>query len=310
MRIQTKLTTCKNNLLKYGGIALLVSAFFLFIGVLIFSSAFSLLSFEKCVAVVDIDNEITTQTIPATIFSPGLVGSEEMAKSIREINERDDIGAVVFVINSPGGSVVATREIYFAIKELKKPKVAYFREIATSGAYYLSSGADYIISEPNALTGSIGVIITLGDMSELFEKVGINITTIKSGEHKDIGSFSRKITKKEEQILQTLVDEIFLEFKSIILENRGALLNKQTFEEILDGRVLSGRQAEKIGLVDELGEKRDAIKKAALLANISSEKPKICEVASLSKSSGGLFDMRSVLSVLFPKNTKTSVKYE
>ncbi len=235
--------------------------------------------------------------------------SEEIAASIRKLDSRDDVGAVVVVVNSPGGSVVATREIYDAVKGLEKPKVAYFREVAAAGAYYVSSAADYIISEPNALTGSIGVIMTLSDMSGLFEKIGLNMSAIKSGEAKDIGSFARPMTEKERHILQALVDEIFSEFKSIVLENRGSRLNMEKFNEILDGRVVSGRQAKEIGLVDELGNKQDAISKAAQLANITDKEPAICEI-KLSSQSSGFFDARSFLSIFEKNAKKVSVKYE
>lgn len=295
------------NWLKYGGILLLGIAFLIFLGILLFSSISTPL-FGKCVAVVELNQEITTESVPASLFAEGMPGSEEIANSIRELDERGDVGAVVFVVNSPGGSVVASREIYDAVKGLEKPKVAYFREAATSGAYYVSSAADYIISEPNALTGSIGVIMILSDMSGLFEKIGFNMSAIKSGEAKDIGSFARPMTEKERQILQALVDEIFSEFKSIVLENRGPRLNMEKFNEILDGRVVSGRQAKEIGLVDELGNKQGAISKAAQLANITDKEPAICEI-ELSSQSAGLFDARSFLSIFEKNAKKVSVKY-
>jgi protease-4 len=296
------------NWLKYGGILLLGIAFLVFLGILLFSSISTPL-FGKCVAVVELNQEITTESVPASLFVEGMPGSEEIAAAIKELDSRDDVGAVVFVVNSPGGSVVATREIYDAVKGLEKPKVAYFREVAASGAYYVSSAADYIISEPNALTGSIGVIMTLSDMSGLFEKIGLNMSAITSGEAKDIGSFARPMTEKERQILQALVDEIFSEFKSIVLENRGSRLNMEKFDEILDGRVVSGRQAKKIGLVDELGNKQAAISKAAQLANITDKEPAICEI-ELSSQSQGLFNARSLLSIFEKNARKVSVKYE
>ena len=240
------------------------------------------------------------------MLSSALPSSEEIANKIEELDKREDVGAVVFVINSPGGSVVASREIYTSIVNLSKPKVGYFREVAASGAYYISTPLDYIISDPATLTGSIGVIITFSDLSGLFEKIGYNSTSIKSGELKDIGSSDRPITDKEREIIQAAVDEIFEDFKSIVLKHRGSKLNKAKFEEILDGRVITGKQAKAIGLVDELGNKKDAINKARELAGLPEDAP-TCEISVVSSSSG-LFGLNSLFS---PSSSKgIEVKFQ
>ncbi|VVB98025.1 ATP-dependent Clp protease proteolytic subunit [uncultured archaeon] len=302
------------NWLKYGGVILLGVVFLVFLGILLFSSVTVPALGGKCVGIVDLNQEITTQSASPSLFSTGSPGSEDIANAIDNLNSRDDVGAVVFVVDSPGGSVVATREIYDSVKGLKKPKVAYFREVAASGAYYISTGTDYIISDPDALTGSIGVIMTVSDLSGLFGKIGYNETAIKSGDEKDIGGYSRPMTDKDRQILQALVNEVFGEFKNIVITNRGSRLDLAKFNEILDARVLSGRQAKEIGLVDALGTKKDAIKKAAALANITDSEPKICTI-STSPSAGGIFGatsmFRGMLEGLLPQDAqKVSVKYE
>lgn len=235
---------------------------------------------EKCVGLIKIEGVLSTEETGAGLFSGGTTGSEETAELIREAGERDDVQAVVLEINSPGGSVVASREIYEAIAELEKPKVAYFREVAASGGYYIAADADYIVSNPDAMTGSIGVRATVEDMSGLFEKLGINTTTIKSGEHKDMGDPSRPLTEEEKAILQGIVSEIFQEFRQVVEEGRGERLDRTRFEQVLDGRVLTGRQAREIGLVDELGNRKTALRKAAELANMSYEgdSPKVCAI--------------------------------
>jgi protease-4 len=218
-----------------------------------------------------------------------------LAGTIGALNQRDDVGAVVFVFNSPGGSVVATREVYESVKGLDKPKVSYFREVAASGAYYVASGTDYIVSDPDALTGSIGVVTTVTSMGGLFEKLGINATSITSGEHKDIGSPYRNMTDGERAIFQGIVDEIYQEFRGIVVENRKGRLNMALFDNATDGRIMTGRQAYKAGLVDELGTKRDAITRAADLAGIQYEVPgdiRICPVET-SVSEPGLLGMDS-----------------
>ncbi len=235
----------------------------------------------KCVATIDINYPLTVGGSPMTIFDPGYPSSDELAGAIRSVNARPDVGAVVFVMNSGGGSVVASGEVYDAVTELEKPSVSYFREVAASGAYEIAAGTDYIVSDPNALTGSIGVVTTIVSMEGMFEKIGVNATSVTSGDHKDMGSSFRNLTPEEEAILLSIVDEVFLEFRSIIVENRGDRLNMALFEEVLDGRILTGRQAKNVGLVDETGKMDDAILKAAQMAGIparSSEEVRVCPV--------------------------------
>ncbi|MFA5108564.1 MAG: signal peptide peptidase SppA [Candidatus Micrarchaeia archaeon] len=239
-----------------------------------------------CVGVVEIDGEIIANDVADSLFSSGQAGSEQIAKEIEEADKRSDVKSILMIVNSPGGSVVASNEIYQAFKSAKKPKVAYFREMAASGGYEAALGADYIISEPDALTGSIGARMTLSQMSGLFEKIGYNETTIKSGEMKDIGSPSREITPKEMEVLQSIVNESFNEFKNVVVENRKGKLDMTRFEsEVLDARVLSGRQAYKLGLVDALGSKKDAIAKASKMAGSN----KSLEVCAMQKKQSGLF---------------------
>jgi protease-4 len=208
--------------------------------------------------------------------------------------------------------VVATREVYYSVDSLNKPSVSYFREVAASGAYYVASGTDYIISDPDALTGSIGVIATFTEMQGLFEKLGINVTVVKSGQYKDIGSPYRNMTDEEKAIMQSLVDEVYQEFRGIVLENRGDRLNRIKFDEVADGRILSGRQAESVGLVDEVGTKKDAIMKAAELGGISAERPedvRICQV-STGATDAGLFSMEGLLRGLQASAGTPSISYK
>ncbi len=295
------------------GTALLLILVFLAIVMLFFVfSSFSTSLVGRCVAVVDIDTPLTIEGAPQTLFDPGFPSSEELATIIQDINKREDIGAVVFVINSPGGTVVATKEVYASVKELDKPTVAYFREVAASGAYYVATGTDYIVSEPDALTGSIGVVATVTQMSGLLEKIGVNVTTIKSGPHKDTGSMFRNMTSEERQILQDLIDEVYTEFRSVVLENRKGKLNMDKFEEVTDGRILSGRQAKQAGLVDELGTKNDAILKAAELANMSVtsiEDVRICNVETRS-AEGGLFAVESLFRSFQMNSDAPSISYK
>jgi protease-4 len=296
------------------GTALALAFVFLLVIALFFVlSSFSPALLGQCVAVVDVDMPLSVEGSPASIFGgAGYPGSEELAGTIDGLNQRDDVGAVVFVFNSGGGSVVATREVYESVKTLDKPKVSYFREIAASGAYYVASGTDYIVSDPDALTGSIGVITTITSMEGLFEKLGINTTSITSGAHKDIGSPYRNMTEDERAIFQGIVDEIYSEFRGVVLENRKDRLNMALFNNVTDGRVLTGRQAFKVGLVDQIGNKRDAITKAADLANISYGSPeeiRICPVAT-SVAEPGLFGVDSFVRNLQAASASPSVAFK
>jgi protease-4 len=231
----------------------------------------------ECIAVIKIDGPIATTSSSGGLFGGGTIGSDDLGKLMKEADSRSDVKAVVFEVNSPGGSVVASREIYESIKEIKKPKVAYFREVAASGGYYVSMGTDYIVSNPDAITGSIGVISTSQELSGLFEKLGINETVITSGPHKDMGSEARPLTEEERGIIKGIIQEMYQEFRGIVVEGRGNRLDMSQFDTMTDGRVVTGRQAYRAGLVDQLGNKQDAINKAANMAGMNGE-PKVCEI--------------------------------
>ncbi len=270
---------------------------------------------KECVGVIEVNGEISTQSSSGGLFGSPTIGSDDIVNQIQNAENRDDVKAVVFEVNSPGGSVVASREIYEAVKDMKKPKVAYFREVAASGAYYISAPSDYIVSEPDALTGSIGVVATFEDMSGLFNKLGLNYTIFKSGELKDMGTDTRPPTEKEKQIMQNMINEIFSEFRSVVEEGRRGKLNEQKFNEILDARVLTGRQAKDVGLVDEVGNRKRALEVAANLANMSFKNaPNTCEMSNPNPFAGVLsgigqgitYTARELLSFSTPSGVRVS----
>ena len=231
-----------------------------------------------CVGVVRVEGEILAESVPESLFGIGVAGSEEIADSIKKADKRNDVKSILLIVDTPGGSTIGSREIYTALKESNKPKVAYFRQMAASGGYYVAMGADYIVSEPDALTGSIGARMSLMQLSGLFEKLGYNETVIKTGKMKDIGNPGRDASDEEIAILQSIVDESFGEFKQVILDGRGDRLDMRSFEEkVLDARILSGRQAYEIGMVDEIGSKRQAIWKASQMAGFD-EPLEVCEM--------------------------------
>jgi len=253
-----------------------------------FALPFFSLPMEGCVGVVEISGPIITADIPSSMFSDETRGSETISEEIESANKRSDVKAVLLLIDSPGGSVVASKQIFDAVHGLNKSTVAYINEMAASGGYYIAAGTSYIVANPDAITGSIGARATFADMSGLFAKIGYNETTVKSGAMKDIGSTSRPMTDEERAVLQSIVNESFAQFRSDVEEGRGSRLDPAGFATALDARIMSGRQAKKIGLVDELGNKKAAIKKAAQLGGIKSETPRLCDLSS-SKGKKSLF---------------------
>ena len=281
----------KNDGNKFMGIpkpvllAIGIAAFILLAVVAIVLLASSSRLSGGCIGVIDVRGEILADDSPDTLFSQGQTGSGTIASLIEKADVRDDVRGILVVIDSPGGSPLGSREIYSALKNSSKPKVSYMRELAASGGYYVAAGTDYIVSEPDTLTGSIGVRASVSDLSGLFSKLGYNETVIKSGNLKDIGSSSRPMTEEERQILQSIVNESFAEFKQVVVSSRGSKLVHPQFEQILDARVLTGRQAKAIGLVDELGGQKVAERHLSSMLN-SSEPLPLC---SISASRGGLF---------------------
>jgi len=179
---------------------------------------------------------------------------------------RDDfaVKAIVIKIDSPGGAVGASQEIADEIRRTEKPIVIFMGDMVASGGYYISAPADKIVAKEGTLVGSIGVISQFMDLGGLYEKLGIKIETIKSGEHKDM--FSRELTKEEQKLWQTLSDELYGQFIKEVAEGRN--LDVEEVKKLATGELFSGTQAKKLGLVDVLGSYQDAIDVAAELAEI------------------------------------------
>lgn len=205
-------------------------------------------------------------------FFSSVAGSEDIMLQIREAARDSSVKAVVLRINSPGGSVAATQEIATEIKKLKatgKPVVASMGDTAASGGYWIAAGADKIYANSGTLTGSIGVIMSLQNLEELYEKIGMDFEVFKSGPYKDIGSSTREMTPEERTILQGMVDEIFNEFVDVVAEGRN--LSRQEVEKIATGRIFTGQQALDAKLVDEVGNQYDAVQEAARMSGIQGE---------------------------------------
>lgn len=198
-----------------------------------------------------------------------IVDAERVVRELEEHGEDPSIRAVVVRIQSPGGVVAPTQEIYDAIRRLReggKPVVASMGAVAASGGYYLAAAADRIVANPGTLTGSIGVLIQLTDFEGLLKKVGVRHEVVKAGRLKDIGNIGRRITEEERAVLQALLDDMHDQFVTAVAQGRG--LDRAAVVALADGRVYSGRRAKELGLVDTLGGLEDAVRLAGALAKI------------------------------------------
>lgn len=268
------------NFLAFGLLAIVVFLFllgavFFLVGVF-YNVAFP----QSCVGVIRVDGTITSTSEAPGLLGAGTTGADDIIALIEEAERRPDIKAVVFEINSPGGSAVAGQDIYDEIRLMEKPSVAYFNEIAASSGYEVGAGTDYIVSHPIALTGSIGARMTVQGLYDFFEKVGFNYTTVKSGRLKDMGDPSKPVSDEEVALLQAIVDEAFADFRKSVYEGRVGKprFDNRSFESVLDARILSGRQAYELGLVDELGNRKTALRKAANMSGMSEQTPQVCEL--------------------------------
>lgn len=203
------------------------------------------------------------EAIGVLVVEGSIDDSHESIKELKRFGEMGGIKAVVVRVDSPGGEVAPTQEIYEAIEKLKKkkPVIASLGSMAASGGYYIASACHQIVANPGTLTGSIGVIMELGNVEELMRKVGLKGYSIKSGPHKDVGSPLRPLSPEGRAILQALVDDVHGQFVRAVAKGRG--LPEAKVRQLADGRVYSGEQAKRLGLVDHLGNMDDAIDLAA-----------------------------------------------
>jgi protease-4 len=200
-----------------------------------------------------------------------IVDSKDTIYEIKEYVKDPLIKAIVLRIDSPGGAVAPAQEIYEEIKKAvaKKKVIASMGSIAASGGYYIASPATKIIANPGTLTGSIGVIMEIPNLEGLMSKLGIKTEVVKSGEKKDMASVFRGIKKEERAILQKVLDNVHDQFITAVAEGRK--MPYEDVKQLADGRIFTGEQALKVGLVDKLGNIEDAVQVAAELSGIKGE---------------------------------------
>ena len=205
-----------------------------------------------------------------------ILDDREVLEAIRSFRDDESVKGFVIAINSPGGEVGPSQSIYSEIKRLRdedeRPVIAAINGVGASGGYYIALGADSIFSNPGAITGSIGVIMEIPNVDGLMQKVGVRMQTVKSAEHKDIASPFKEMTPSDREVLGSMVQDVYAQFVEVVSKERRKTVAQ--LGETIDGRVLSGRQAQQAGLVDRLGNFNDAVAAAGRMAGLGDE-PKL-----------------------------------
>lgn len=223
-------------------------------------------SAKKKIAVVYGVGAIMSGKSGGSMFGENYMGSDTMVEALREASEDDSVAAIVFRVDSPGGSALASDLIWHQIQEIKKPVIASMGDVAGSGGYYVSMGCDKIFAEPGTLTGSIGVVGGKLVTGPMFEKFGLTTDVISRGKNSGLFSANAKFTDSERDAWKEMMDDVYEQFTEKAAEGRD--MDVDELLKYAGGRVWTGRQAKKIGLIDELGTLRDAVREAQRMAKL------------------------------------------
>jgi len=227
---------------------------------------------DNKIVFIPINGMITTGTSSGSLFGSDTAISSQIADYLKQAEEDESIKGVILEINSPGGTVVATKEIADAVKKTKnvKPVIAWIREVGASGAYWVASASNGIVADPMSITGSIGVTSSYLEFTGLMEEHGIGYEELKAGKYKEVGSPFRELKEEERRILNTKLSIIQAHFVNAISENRD--MPKKEVMELATGMFYLGQEAHENGLVDHLGSKDLAINITEELAGIENAK--------------------------------------
>jgi len=202
-----------------------------------------------------------------------ILSADRFREMLAKFKTAPGVKAVVVRINSPGGGVAASQELFSEIrrfrKETGKPVVVSMESVAASGGYYAAVAADHIVANPGTITGSIGVIMQWMNYGDLLEWAKVRAVTLKSGALKDAGNPSRPLTDEERAYFEELIQKLRLQFQGAVAEGRKGRLKPEALARMSDGRVVTGEEALALGLVDEIGDYRDAVDRAARLAHLT-----------------------------------------
>ena len=203
-----------------------------------------------------------------------IVDAQRVIEQIVDYREANTVKAVVLRIDSPGGGVGPSQEIYSELKRLanEKPLIVSMGSVAASGGYYIAVAGEHLFANPGTITGSIGVIMSFPDYQGIMSKLGIKTEVVKSGRFKDVGSATRDLTVADRELLQGMIDDVHSQFVAAISEGRDIPIDR--LQPFVDGRILSGQQALAAGLIDELGTLSDAVRYAGQLVGLGDD-PKV-----------------------------------
>ncbi len=222
-------------------------------------------AFGDRIQVVNIDGELTD--------------SRYLIDQLKRYEDTESVRAILLNINSPGGGVATSQELYAEVRRLREEKgkvvVAYLSSVGASGAYYIACGADQIVASPGTVVGSIGVIAQWLNYGELLEWARLSSVVLKTGEFKDTGTPTRDLTPAEQEYFQGLIDDMYVQFVEAVASGRG--LDVDEVRQFADGRVFTGREAKNLNMIDETGNLQDAIDLTARLAGIVGE-PRLIEL--------------------------------
>lgn len=248
--------------------------------------------FAACVAVVSVlfgdeDTLSGGDGVGVVELKGVIVDGQETIRQLRSMKKDEHVKAVVLRVDSPGGVVGPSQEIYAAVKDLARTKkvVVSMGSVAASGGYYVSAPATLIYANPGTITGSIGVLMKFSNIEGLMDKLGMKAITIKTGKFKDTGSPARAMTDEERGMLQGVIDSTHGQFVKAVAQGRK--LPEESVRAIADGRIFSGEQALALKLVDRIGSMQDAVDEAARLGGIKGE-PKLIRTP---KKKGKLADL-------------------
>jgi protease-4 len=241
-----------------------------------------LVAFSAIVTLIVKDGVSLKDKIALVTIEGPILDAKGTVEEIKGYVDDESIKAIVIRVNSPGGAVAPSQEIFSEVRRAvsNKKVVVSMGALAASGGYYVSAPADRIVANPGTITGSIGVIMEIPNIENLMNKVGIKTYVIKSGKHKDLASVFRELGEEERQILQGVIDDVYDQFIEDVAETRD--ISVQEVRKLADGRIFSGRQAVELGLVDELGGLEDAIRVTAKLAGIKGEPEVVTKEEKLS----------------------------
>ena len=242
--------------------------FFVFLGLLLLYAAYAIGTRSSSGSKFSFG---TKDKIAVLTVQDVILDSDKYLQSLNKIRKNKSVKAIVVRINSPGGAVGPSQEIYSELENIKEkfPVVASMGAVAASGGYYIACAADTIYANPGTITGSIGVIAQFLSYKDLLNWAKVDVEVIKSGKFKDVGSPFRTMNEEDKKYFQQLIDNVFDQFKTTVSVTRG--LDNEQLNAIADGKVFSGEQAQELNLVDELGNLNDAIAFAAKQAGIDGD---------------------------------------